>query len=162
MNHRIVPAEPCDAVAITRVINAAYRVEDFFKVGDRTNVREVADYLLRETFLVARNKEDEIIGAVRVSTDGDRGHFGMLSVAPEAQGTGLGRALIESAEEFARARGCTWMDLEVASPRAELPPFYRKFGYEVSGTAEWPQDALAELKSPAHFIVMSRTLLASG
>ena len=159
MTHKIIPAEPCDAVAITRIINAAYRVEDFFKVGDRTDVREVADYLLRETFLVARNEDDDIIGVVRVSIDGARGHFGMLSVAPEAQGTGLGRALIESAEELARASGCTWMDLEVASPRTELPPFYRKFGYEVSGTAEWPEDALVELKSPAHFIVMSKTLL---
>lgn len=162
MNFQIIPAEPCDALAITRVINAAYRVEDFFKIGDRTDVREVAAYLFRETFLVARNEDDDIIGAVRVSIDGDRGHFGMLSVGPEAQGTGLGRALIQAAEDFARAHGCTWMDLEVASPRTELPPFYRKFGYEVTGTAEWPEDGLEELKSPAHFVVMSKTLPGSG
>ena len=44
---RIVVAEACDAVAISRVINAAYRVEDFFKVGDRTDVGEVADFIER-------------------------------------------------------------------------------------------------------------------
>lgn len=82
----------------------------------------------------------------------------MLSVAPAAQGTGLGRTMIAAAEAFARERGCTWMDLEVASPRLELPPFYQKFGYEVSGTAEWPEEALDTLKSPAHFVVMSKTL----
>ncbi len=155
----IAEAEPCDAVAINRVVNLAYRVEDFFKVGDRTDVREIADYLLTETFLIARNGDDEIVGAVRVSVDGERGHFGMLSVDPVAQGTGLGRALIAVAESFCAERGCTWMDLEVASPRLELPALYRRFGYEISGEAPWPVDALEELKSPAHFIVMSKQLI---
>ena len=54
---RIVVAEACDAVAISRVINAAYRVEDFFKVGDRTDVGEVAAFIERETFLVARGED---------------------------------------------------------------------------------------------------------
>ena len=133
-------------------------MEDFFKVGDRTNVREIAEFLLTETFLVARDAEDDIVGAVRVTVVKARGHFAMLSVAPTTQGTGLGRALIEAAEAFASSRGCTTMELEVASPRTELPPFYRKFGYEVCGTAAWPREALSELKSPAHFIVMSRSL----
>ncbi len=157
MTYPITAAEPCDAVAINRVINAAYRVEDFFKVGDRTDVREVAEYLLHETFLIARNADDDIVGVVRVSTHGERGHFGMLSVAPEAQGTGLGRRLLESAEAFALERGCTCMDLEVASPRVELPAFYRKFGYEVTGRAEWPEKELNLLKAPAYFVVMSRS-----
>lgn len=158
MNWTISEAEACDAVAINRVVNLAYRVEDFFKVGDRTNVREVADYLLTETFLVARNGDDDVIGAVRVSVHDDRGHFGMLSVDPTAQGAGLGRALIDAAERYCAERGCTWMDLEVASPRLELPALYRRFGYEVSGEAPWPDDALEELKTPAHFIVMSKQL----
>jgi ribosomal protein S18 acetylase RimI-like enzyme len=155
---RICEAEPCDAIAITRVVNAAYRVEDFFKLGDRTDVREVAEFLLTETFLVARDDDDEIVGAVRVSTHEGKGHFGMLSVWPEIQGSGLGRQLIEAAEHFARERGCTWMDLEVASPRLELPAFYRKFGYEVSGTAPWPAHERTKLPEPPHFIVMSREL----
>lgn len=158
MSDVVHAAGACDAVAISRVVNAAYRVEDFFKVGDRTNAQEVADFLLRETFLVARSEDDSIVAAVRVSIHEERGHFGMLSVAPEAQGTGLRRTMIEAAESFAREGGCSLMDLEVASPRTELPDFYRKFGYEVSGTAEWPVDALLTLKSPAHFIVMSKTL----
>ncbi len=96
MNLDIVPAEACDAVAIARVVNAAYRVEDFFKVGDRTDAREVAEFLLHETFLVARDEDDAIVGAVRVSTDGERGHFGMLSVDPSAQGTGLAPVMSSS------------------------------------------------------------------
>jgi ribosomal protein S18 acetylase RimI-like enzyme len=154
----IAPAHPCDAVAIARLVNAAYRVEDFFKVGDRTDAREIAELLLADTFLVAREADDEIVGSVRVSVRPGHGYFGMLSVSPTAQGTGLGRRLIEAAERFCAERGCSRMDLEVASPRTELPDFYRKFGYEVSGRAEWPAEALHELKSPAHFIVMSKQL----
>ena len=158
MTYRIVGAEACDAVAINRVVNAAYRVEDFFKAGDRTNVREIAEFLLHETFLIARDDGDDVVGAVRVSRENERGHFGMLSVSPEKQGSGLGRALIDAAESWAADQGCVWMDLEVASPRLELPPFYRKFGYEVSGRSEWPEAALAELRFPAHFVVMSKRL----
>ncbi len=97
MSLAIAPAEACDAVAIARVVNAAYRVEDFFKVGDRTDAKEIAEFLLHETFLIARDEDDAIAGAVRVAISDDRGHFGMLSVAPTAQGTGLGRALILAA-----------------------------------------------------------------
>lgn len=158
MTISIAPAEPCDAVEIARVINAAYRVEDFFKFGDRTNARDIAELLLRETFLLAREADGDIAGVVRVHASGERGHFGMLSVAPAHQGTGLGRALVKAAEEFARERGCTAMDLEVASPRTELPPFYHKLGYAASGTGEWPAEALHELRSPAYFIIMSRPL----
>lgn len=158
MSFAIGPAEACDAVAIARVVNAAYRVEDFFKVGDRTNAPEIADFLATETFLVARDDGEAIVGAVRVSVAGGRGHFGMLSVDPSIQNGGLGRALILAAEAFARESDCATMDLEVASPRTELPPFYQKFGYEVTGTAEWPAHALNELKLPAYFIVMSRQL----
>jgi hypothetical protein len=39
-----------------------------------------------------------------------------------------------------------------------LPPFYRKFGYELSGTAEWPAEELDQLRSAAHFLVMSKQL----
>lgn len=85
MTISIAPAEPCDAVEIARVINAAYRVEDFFKFGDRTNARDVAELLLRETFLLARDADGDIAGVVRVHTSGERGHFGMLSVAPAHQ-----------------------------------------------------------------------------
>lgn len=160
MTPAIREAEPCEAVAIARVVNEAYQVEAFFKVGDRTNPREIADFLLAETFLVAVDDAEAVIGAVRVSIAGQRGHFGMLAVADAWKGTGLGRRLIEAAEAFALARGCDSMDLEVASPRTELPALYCKFGYELAGTAEWPAHALHELKRPAYFIVMSKSLVA--
>ncbi len=147
-----------DAPAIAALVNLAYRVEDFFKAADRTSEAEVRQLLVDETFLIARADDGSLAGVVRVSVHGDVGHFGMLAVAPQFQGRGLGRALVEAAEAWGRAAGCTTMTLEVASPRTELPPFYARLGYEPAGTKPWPETGLHELKQPAHFLVMSKSL----
>ncbi|GIW17531.1 MAG: hypothetical protein KatS3mg064_0688 [Tepidiforma sp.] len=154
----IEEAGPCDAVALARLINLAYRVEDFFKAADRTSLDEVRELLERETFLVAREADGSIVGCVRVAAEPPEGHFGMLAVDPEAQGTGLGWRLVAAAEARARRAGCSRMSLEVASPRAELPAYYARLGYRVTGAKPWPAEALHELKAPAHFIVMSKSL----
>lgn len=147
-----------DAAEIARLINLAYRVEDFFKAADRTTEAEIRCLLDAETFLLVRGEDGAIAGVVRVAVHGREGHFGMLAVAPGLQGQGLGRVLVGAAEAWCRAAGCTTMSLEVASPRTELPAFYARLGYRHSGTKPWPHDALHELKRPAHFIVMSKTL----
>ncbi len=58
----------------------------------------------------------------------------MLSVHPARQGEGLARRLVVAAEDWARAAGCTHMDLHVLSQRQELPAFYRHLGYADNGT----------------------------
>ena len=52
-------------------------------------------------------------------------------VSPEHRGTGLGRRLLESVEEQARARGCRWAKLNTWEFQA--PDFYARCGYEVYG-----------------------------
>jgi ribosomal protein S18 acetylase RimI-like enzyme len=148
----------CDAVELTRLINLAYRVEDFFKAVDRTTLDEVRRYLEEETFLAVRDAHGELLACLRVRLHPPEGHFGMLAVHPEAQGRGLGRMLVAEAEARARRAGCQYMTLEVASPRAELPAYYARLGYAVSGEAPWPANALHELKQPAHFIIMTKPL----
>lgn len=151
-------AEPCEAAAIARIVNQAYRVEDFFKVGDRTDDREIADLLAKDGFLVAESGEGRVVGCVYVAIKEGRGYFGMLSVLPEHQGHRLGRRLVEAAEVHCREAGCREMDLWVVNLREELPPWYRRLGYVETGSAPWPEDALHELSRPAHFIIMSKTL----
>jgi GNAT superfamily N-acetyltransferase len=77
-------------------------------------------------------------------------------VDPARQHRGLGRRLIDEAENHARAGGCRIMDLRIVSVREELPPFYRRLGYVETGTAPFP----AEIKSklPCHFVLMSKPL----
>jgi GNAT superfamily N-acetyltransferase len=55
-------------------------------------------------------------------------HLRMILVDPDAQGTGLGRALMDHFEEQARARGCTKIlfDVVTGSPARA---FYDSLGY---------------------------------
>jgi ribosomal protein S18 acetylase RimI-like enzyme len=79
----------------------------------------------------------------------------MLSVNPALQGRGLGRRLVDAAENYARVHGCSAMDIRVVNLRTELPAFYRKLGYAETGEVE-PDDPRA--LQPFHFVTMSKPL----
>lgn len=158
MSPRIRTADAREAIVIARTVNKAYRVEDFFKVGDRTDASEIASLLESDAFLVAEQGDGGIAGCVYVAIKEGRGYFGMLSVIPAHQGNGLGRRLVDAAEQYCAERGCVEMDLWVVNLRDELPPWYRKLGYAETGRAPWPEAALHELSRPADFIIMSKTL----
>ena len=52
---------------------------------------------------------------MHVRTAGAVGYFGMLAVYAEAQGAGLGRSLLEAAEDNCRRAGCSTMTLSTAA-----------------------------------------------
>lgn len=148
-------ATAADVPDLVRVINAAYEVEKFFVSGDRTDADTVARLMKKGAFLLTRDVAGAVTGCMYVELRGERCYFGMLSVDPARQGTGVGRQLVESAETFARDHGCRFMDIRVVNLRTELPPFYRKLGYEERGT-EPVNDPRA--LQPFHFILMSKPL----
>lgn len=146
------------AEAVARLVSLAYRVEDFFKHGDRTNPEEVREMMTRGRFLTLEAPPGTLAGCVYVEVKDGRGYFGMLSVDPVRQGEGLGARLILAAEDYVRAAGCAHMDLYVISLRTELPPFYRRFGYVEQGTLPFDEPS----KIPCHIIVMSKPLTAAA
>lgn len=148
-----------EAEAITGIINRAYEVESFFKIGYRTDVDEIHEFMGRDTFLVAESG-GQVVGTVRVSQHGREGHFGMLSVEPALKSRGLGRKLVAAAEAWAIARGCGEMTLEVVNLRTELFPWYEMLGYTVAGTEPWPEESKERISQPAHFVLMRRDLPA--
>ena len=152
-------AVPQDVPELVRVINLAYRVEDFFVNGDRTNDADVRDRMAKPNaaFLVLESAEPgRLAAAVYTEIRGERGYFGMLAVDPAAQKSGLGRALIGTVEDRCRAAGCVVLDIEIVNLREELPPFYRRFGFAPTG--ETPFTDPHKLKRPAHLVVMTKTL----
>jgi GNAT superfamily N-acetyltransferase len=157
MTHVVRTADVLDAAKIARLVNEAFQVEAFFKIGDRTSEVEIRSLMTRGEFLVIDGDTgDTLAASVFTSIDGARGYFGMLSVHPSQQGTGFGRALIDAAEARARARGCDRMEIHVVNLRTELLPLYRRFGYIESG--ELPFSDTDRASMPCHFIVMRKTL----
>ena len=59
-----------------------------------------------------------------------------IAVAPELRGRGLGRALLEFAEEQARAWKCHTMILEVRASNDAAVHLYKKIGFSVRGVRE--------------------------
>ena len=149
-------AEPDDARELAALISLAYRVEDFFKIGDRTDEADVRARMARGAFLVLEDEDGTLAGCVYVDVHAETGYFGMLSIDPSRQGRGLGRQLVEAAENRCRDAGCSVMELEVVNLRTELPPLYRRFGYVESGTRPFADHEFAKL--PCHFIVMTKPL----
>jgi GNAT superfamily N-acetyltransferase len=148
-------ATPDDAPKVTALINECYRVEEFFKVGDRIDVPGVLEKLRQGRFLLLHDGAG-LAGSVYLETNGALGYFGLLSIAPSRQKQGLGARLIGIAEQACRDAGCTEMELQVVNLRTELPPYYRKFGYEERGTRPFPDDERST--RPCHFIVMRKAL----
>ncbi len=152
---RVRDATTDDATAIAGLVNQAFLVERFFVDGDRTNPAEISRLLEKGTFLLAE-VEGRLVACVYVELRGDRGYFGMLSVDPSRQGEGLGRLLIDAAEDRCRSRGCRVMEIHVVDVREELPPFYRRLGYVEAG--EEPFTEHERTRIPARFIVMTKPL----
>src|SRR5262245_23709153 len=117
-------ATPDDAPALARVINAAFRVEAFFKAGNRTSAAAVVGMMATGEFLMLDGEDGTPAACVYVQRSGGRAYFGMLSVDPRMQGRGLGREIVAAVEERCRRAGCHAMDILVVNLRTELPGFY--------------------------------------
>ena len=148
-------AQPNDVPELVRLINAAFVVEQPFIEGERIDPEGVRGYLEKGKFLVAEDAVG-LAGCVYVELGGERGYLGLLGVAPPRQGTGLGRKLMEAAENYSRAAGCRAIDLRIISPRTSLPAFYTHLGYAQTGTAPLATDV--RVKVPCHYILMSKSL----
>jgi GNAT superfamily N-acetyltransferase len=148
-----------DIPELVRLINSAFRVEDFFVNSDRTNERDIALRMADPDvrFLVVdADDPGALAGAVIVDVHGRRGHFAMLSVDPLLQGRGIARVLMNAVEEYCRAAGCESLELDVVNLREELPAFYAAMGFSPADTAPFPDKA--KLRRDAHMVRMRKRL----
>jgi len=150
-----------DIPEIVRIINAAFRVEDFFIDGDRTNEADISARMAEADvrFLVIDSPEPGVLAAtVMMDIHGGRGHFAMLSVDPPFQGKGLSRALMNAVEERCREAGCSALDIEIVNLREELPGFYAANGFVPVSTLPFPDHR--KLRRDAHMVRMTKPLNA--
>jgi GNAT superfamily N-acetyltransferase len=149
-------ATQSDAGAIARLVNSAFLVEQFFIERDRTNPETVRGLMEKGKFLLAEEGPN-LVGCVYLELRGERGYFGMLSVDPSSQGTGVGRELVGTVEKYFQDAGCKFSDLKIVNVRGELHTLYRRWGYVDTGTGIY--DDPTPTKIPVHFINMSKQLL---
>lgn len=150
-------ADQSDENALLGLINRAFRVESFFIRGDRLTAQRLREHMQTGRFLVAE-ENGAILACVYVELHGEAAYFGLLSIDPARQKTGLGRRMVAAAEEFAREMGARRMDITVVNLRTELPPYYRKLGYELSGIEPIRDEMIPRVTQPCHFIRMSKPL----
>jgi len=148
-----------DAARITALVNAAFAMERAFVDRDRTSVDEITQLLGTGTFFVVDGDEGGLVACMYIERHGDRAYLGMLAVDPGAQKRGLGRQMMAAAERHCAAIGCRAIDIRIVDRRVELPPFYRRLGFEERGTAPFDDPLLTK---PCHFVLMSKELVERG
>jgi predicted N-acetyltransferase YhbS len=148
-------ADQKDAEAVARLVNTAFHVEQFFIERDRTNPANVRSLMEKGKFLLAEDGPN-LVGCIYLELRGERGYFGMLSVEPSRQGSGVGRELVGAVEKIFRDAGCKFSDMKIVNVRTDLHDLYSRWGYTETGTA--PYDDPHPTKIPVHFVKMSKPL----
>lgn len=82
--------------------------------------------------LVAR-AGGQVIASVAVGHDGHRGWCYYVASDPGHRGTGLGRAAVAAAEDWARAHGVVKLMLMVRDSNTAVTGFYNALGYTDAG-----------------------------
>ncbi|HMG40741.1 MAG TPA: GNAT family N-acetyltransferase [Acidimicrobiales bacterium] len=129
---------------LTGLINDVYAIAErgLWRDGaTRTTTTELAEVIAAGQIAVA-TQEGHIVGSVHVhQVADDVGGFGMLVAAPDHRGSGIGRALVEFAEQHSREHGLHAMRLELLVPRGWRHPtkefltsWYGRIGYRLVRT----------------------------
>ena len=134
-----------DIAPLRDMVERAYRGESARKgwtheadllQGQRTDVAALTDFINdpAQRILIAID-EGRITGCVQITSKaGAVAYLGLLSVDPDIQANGLGKALIIAAEALAqREFGATIMEMTVIHQRTELIAYYERRGYALTG-----------------------------
>jgi predicted N-acetyltransferase YhbS len=142
----IFKAEKQDAGQIAALINSAYRgeasqqgwtTEADLLDGLRTDTEEILQLIASDGSMILLCKvEAEPVGSVHLQKQAEQVCLGMLAVSPLLQGRGIGKQLLEAAEQAAKQ---TWSVnksvMSVISCRSELIAFYQRRGYRRTGAS---------------------------
>jgi len=138
------PAVISDAPEIADLVNSCYRgdssragwtTEADLLDGTRTNAAEIQAFIEHpDTVILICVDRTGIVGSVNVERHGSSAYLGMFVVKPTLQGAGLGRRVIQAAEDYARDE---WqsakMTMTVITRRSELIAYYERRGYRRTG-----------------------------
>jgi ribosomal protein S18 acetylase RimI-like enzyme len=147
----IAPADSADLPAVVELVNSAYRgvgskagwtTEADYIDGQRTSLADLTEDLRGDptpTLLLLRETPGgEILACALVEPHvepgaGGYGYIGMVTVKPGLQAGGLGRTMLQAAEDNARALGADRARMTVVHLRDSLIAWYERRGYRQTG-----------------------------
>ena len=163
-------ATPADAPALAALVNAAYRAigggrgwtseADLF-AGGRVRAPDVAAMIAGGGTVLLRRSAQSLVGCIAIEADGAEAVISMLAVDPARQASGLGRALLAEAEQWAGRQGARLARMTVVEPRTELVAWYERRGYRRTGVEDFPygDDRVGRpLRDDLRFVVLEKSL----
>lgn len=138
------PATKEDAPAIVRLVNSAYRGESS-KIGwtteadllggQRTDEEEVLGLIETEgSLILLAFSGPTIVGSVHLQKTGSAAYLGMFAIDPRAQGGGIGKRFLETAERLVEEKwGSDRVVMTVISVRHDVIAYYERRGYRRTG-----------------------------
>jgi ribosomal protein S18 acetylase RimI-like enzyme len=139
-----------ESFEIAELVNSAYRgdssragwtTEADLLGGQRTDPKSLAESIAEaEGYLLLARQQDSngdpiLVGCAHLKRLGEgRAYLGMLTVKPELQAAGLGRAFLAEAEKRVKSEWkATSLEMTVISKREELIAWYERRGYARTG-----------------------------
>lgn len=172
-NKNIAVASVADMAAIAILLNSAYRGESSKQgwtseaniiAGDvRTDENSLLELIKQPNCVMVKYTDDEqqIIGCVNLQQQDNKIYLGMLSVRPQLQGGGVGKQLLNAAEEYARHLQCLTVYMTVVTVRTELIDWYKRYSYKDTGERKsFTEDGLTgKHLQTLEFMVMEKSIL---
>ncbi len=160
-----------DIPQLVSLLNSAYR-GDASKKGWTTEANMVSGELRTDekdmhrlmqqpgtVFLKYTNENNLIEGCVFLQKRNDKIYLGMLSVDPSLQAKGIGKLIMQAAEEYALQQKCPAIYMRVISIRHELIAWYERKGYHQTGEHQpFENSRFGTASAPFDFIVMQKDL----
>ena len=178
MNTSFTFLEPCirfaqlsDVALLEKLVNSAYRGDSSRKGwtteadlldGIRTNQEQLTQQIsgIHSTMLIYEDANKQPIACVYLEDKATSLYLGMLTVRPDLQAAGIGKKLLQAAEEYANWLGKHAIQMTVISVRASLIAWYQRRGYQLTDKKEkFPTGtAFGIPKQPLEFVVLVKHL----
>jgi len=121
---------------LSEVAQLAWHSDDVMKKMQDDYIAEMLAETSQANATFIAEMNDVALGFVHVRTHKDSisgetcGTIPLLAVLPKSQGLGVGKTLVEYAEQWAKGLGCRLLHLEVFANNKKADSFYQHIGFK--------------------------------
>jgi ribosomal protein S18 acetylase RimI-like enzyme len=168
---QIIPATLADVPTLNQLVNSAYRgegaKEGWTTEADLIDGTRIDESILKglierpDTTVLTYRENGNLLACVELRKEEEKLYLGMLSVRPNLQGKGVGKKLLNAAEEYAHNNQCRTIYMSVISVRKELIEWYERHGYKLTGERKpfiAPDERWGIPRTALEFVMMEKAL----